>query len=449
VRAGPATVAQQLEAALTSGDFTELGDLLSADAMLDANLPGERIRVAGVAEVVARLTSLYPGDGRLVEWSPQVHPDGIAVWLERHGNDGTAVRQRHYLETRAGRVVRHWLYTAPPRTETAGGTVLFDTELVSELGEVVEQRPMISRGWSGNTLEQLTLADGRRLVAKRIVPGTNWIDRHTRDEGREALLFTSGVLSRLPETIDHAVVAAVPDGDAWWVVMRDVSDSLLPDERRLTREEHRRMLAAANGMWEEFWDEPVPHLCTLRDCLQLFSPAISEAERDGFDLLPKQYEVFWEAFAEAADRDVAEAVLALVEDPGPLVAALDARGSTLVHADIRDEQIGLEGDRLVLLDWGRATQAHPVLDFAWSLCHNGWRIDAHHDELVDDFRRARGDADDPYAVDLGVIAGLVLYGWVFGHSATYHPDPEERDWGRGELAWWVPRARRALETWSP
>jgi hypothetical protein len=55
----------------------------------------------------------------------------------------------------------------------------------------------------------------------------------------------------------------------------------------------------------------------------------------------------------------------------------------------------------------------------------------------------------PSRLELGVIAGLVMYGWVFGHSAAYHPDPAERDWARAELAWWVPRARRALETWSP
>ena len=120
-------------------------------------------------------------------------------------------------------------------------------------------------------------------------------------------------------------------------------------------------------------------------------------------------------------------------------------GTTLIHADIRDEQIGLDGDRLVLLDWGRASQGHPVVDFVWSICHNAWRIDATHDELVEDFRRARGERDDPRAVELGVIAGLVMYGWVFGHSAAYHPDPAEREWARDELAWWVPRARRALE----
>src|SRR6185437_15747523 len=117
----------------------------------------------------------------------------------------------------------------------------------------------------GNLLERLTLADGRRLIAKRIVPGTNWIDHHTKDQGREALLFTSGVLGRMPHAIDHAVLAAERDGEAWWVVMRDVSASLLSDGRRLSREEHRRVLAAANGMWDEFWNEQVPHLCSLHD----------------------------------------------------------------------------------------------------------------------------------------------------------------------------------------
>jgi aminoglycoside phosphotransferase (APT) family kinase protein len=448
----PAKVAESLREALIAGDFSALGDLYADDVVFDANLQGGRSRVAGVEAVIELLGSLFGGPGRLVEWSPGLHRSGIALWFERVSDGGTAVRQRHYLHLRDGRIGRHWAYAAPPRTAAAGardGGLLLDTRLISGLGEVAEHEPVVSTGWSGNVLERLALADGRRLVAKRIVPGTNWIDRHTKDEGREALLFTSGVLGRMPQAIDHAVVAAERDGDAWWVVMRDVSASLLPDDKRPSREEHRRILEAANLMWEEFWDEQVPHLCTLHDCFGLFSPAIAEAEHDGLDLLPKQYEVFWEAFAEAVDRDVAEAVLALVEDPAPLVAELEDRGTTLIHADIRDEQIGLDGHRLILLDWGRASQGHPVVDFFWSICHNAWRIDATHDELVEDFRHARGERDDPRALELGVIAGLVMYGWVFGHSAAYHPDPAERDWARHELAWWVPRARRALETWSP
>jgi hypothetical protein len=445
-------VAERLRAALLSGDFTALGDLYADDALLDPSLPGGRFQVAGPEGVTVFLTSRFPGPGRLVEWSPRQHPGGIALWLERVSDGGSAVRQRHYLRLRDGRIERHWAYAAPPRTASHGGgdhCVLLPAGLISRLGEVVRHEPVISTGWSGNVLERLVLADGLRLVAKQIVPGTNWIDRHTKDEGREALLFTCGVLGRMPDTIDHAVVAAMRDGEAWWVVMRDVSASLLPDGKRLSREEHRRVLAAANLMWEEFWGERVPHLCPLHECFRLFSPATGQAERDGLDLLPKQYEAFWDAFAEAVDRDVAEAVLTLVDDPAPLAAALDTCGTTLIHADIRDEQIGLDGDRLVLLDWGRASQGHPVVDFFWSICHNAWRIDASHDELVEDFRRTRGERDDPRALELGVIAGLVMYGWVFGHSACYHPDPEEQRWARGELAWWIPRARRALETWSP
>ena len=48
-------------------------------------------------------------------------------------------------------------------------------------------------------------------------------------------------------------------------------------------------------------------------------------------------------------------------------------------------------------------------------------------------------------LDLGLIAGLQLYGWIFGHSAVIHPDPAERAWAREELGWWVPRVRAALE----
>jgi hypothetical protein len=446
-------VAGALHDGLAGGDFGALADLYASDALLDANLTGGRFRVTGPEQAAEFLAARFAGPGSLIEWSPALYPGGISVWLERVSEDGEAIRQRQYLELRDGRIQRHWAYTAPPRTPPPGvhadNRVLLDTRMVSELGEVVVHEPLVSTGWSGNLLERLVLADGRRLVAKRIVPGTNWIDLHTKDEGREGLLFTSGVLDRMPPAIDHAVVTAKRDSDAWWVVMRDVSESLLPDGKRLTREEHRHLLAALNAMWEEFWGEQVPHLCTLYDCFHLFAPAIANEERDGLDLLPKQYEVFWEAFAEAVDDDVAAAVLSLLEDPSPLVAQLDACGTTIVHADVRDEQLGLEGERLVLLDWGRASQGHPVVDFFWSMWHNGWRVDATHDDLVEDFRRARGEHDDPRAVDLGVLAGLVMYGWVVGHSATYHPDPAEREWARGELDWWVPRARRSLETWSP
>ena len=123
------------------------------------------------------------------------------------------------------------------------------------------------------------------------------------------------------------------------------------------------------------------------------APATAERERAGLDVLPKQIEAAWEAFAEAVDSDVAEPCSSSSTEPEPLAAALDARGATLIHGDLRDENIGLPAGRLVLLDWGLATRGHPAVDLAWYMVHDVWRIEATHDEVVEDFRRALGERD--------------------------------------------------------
>jgi aminoglycoside phosphotransferase (APT) family kinase protein len=441
--------AKALRACIEAGDFTPLAETYAPDALLDASLPGARKRVSGPEEITAMLARVFPGRGRLIEWDAVEHPDGVAVWLERVGEDGSAVRQRHYLHLNAaGEITRHWIYSARPRTAPPAESVPEAAEeLFASLGPIAERLTLASSGWSGNRIDRLVLADGRALIAKRIVPGSDWLGRATRDPGREARLFADGTFARMPATVDPAVVAAEPEGDAWWVVMRDVSAELLDDSTPLTRDENRFVLARAAEMWAKFWGEQVPHLSTLADRLDCASPAVSERERDDVDILPKQFEAAWEAFGEAVDGDVGEAVLALVDDVRPLADALTARGATLTHGDIRDENIALPGGRLVLLDWGLATLGHPAADFAWYMVHDVWRIEATHDEVVEDFRAALGERDDPAALELGMISGLVQYGWIFGHSAVVHTDPAEREWARTELNWWVPRVRHALEQW--
>jgi Phosphotransferase enzyme family len=442
-------IAELLRAGLEAGEFGPLAEAYSAQAVLDASVPGSRRRLRGPAEATAALGACFRGPGRLIEWDTAIDPAGIAVWLERVDDGGGAVRQRHYLHLDpAGRIARHWIYAARPHTTPVREPVPEAAErLFAGLGEIADRTTLASSGWSGNRIDRLVLADGRELIAKRIVPGSDWLGRASHDPGREALLFSDGVFARMPGAVDPAIVAAERDGEAWWVVMRDVSDELLDDATPLTREQNRFVLGCAAAMWAEFWDEPVPHLSTLAHRLECAAPAISERERDEVDILPKQFEAAWEAFGEAVDADVGTAVLELVDDVTPLAAALAERGTTLIHGDLRDENIALPDGRLVLLDFGLATQGHPAAELAWYMVHDVWRIAATHDDVVADFRHALGERDDPEALELGLISGLVQYGWIFGHSAVVHTDPAEREWARTELAWWVPRVRQALEQW--
>jgi aminoglycoside phosphotransferase (APT) family kinase protein len=442
-------VLERLRACVESGDFAPLADAYADGVVLDISLPGSRRKLEGAATAVEVLANGIRGPGRLVEWTPAVHPGGIAVWFERVGEDGAVIRQRHYMHDEADRVVRHWVYAARPHTAEPDPPAAGDVaeRLFAGLGRIAERSTLASSGWSGNRIDRLVLEDGRTLIAKRIVPGSDWIGRATRDPGREALLFADGSFARLRGSVDPAVIAAEREGDAWWVVMRDVSAELLDADTPLTREQNRFVMTAAADLWNEFWDDAPASAATLAARLAMAGPTTAERERDGVDVLPKQLDAAWEAFADAVEADVGEAVLALAADPGPLASALEERGATLIHGDLRDENVGLPEGRLVLLDWGLATRGHPAVELAWYMVHDVWRIDASHDEVVDDFRRAMGERDDRHALELGLVAGLVMYGWIFGHSAVVHPDPREREWARTELDWWVPRVRRALDDW--
>jgi hypothetical protein len=441
-------VADLLRAALQTGDLGPLVAAHAEDALLDLSVQGERSLFRGGDAIAARLERLWQGRARLVEWVSAPAPNGCAVWSERVAEDGSVTRQRQYLQLRDGAIGRHWVFGAPPRT-TAPQLAGAEAPPLFERLRVTERRPLLSTGWSGNRLERLRIADGRTLIAKRIDPSADWIGRNSGDEGREGLLYTHGLFQRMPAAIDPAVVTAERDGEAWWIVMRDVSDLLLDGASPISREQNRLVMHAANAMWEEFWGERHDLLCDLGTRITFARPHVAELERDALDLLPKQFEAAWEALAEAVDKDVAEPTLALLDDPSPLISKLESYGTTLLHGDLRDEQIGLDDGRLIALDWGLATQGHPVVDLAWYMVHDVWRIEATHTEIVEDFCRARGERDDPRAVDLLGLVGLMMYGWIFGLCAVIHTDPVERHWAREELAWWVPRARHSLESWSP
>jgi uncharacterized lipoprotein YmbA len=94
------------------------------------------------------------------------------------------------------------------------------------------------------------------------------------------------VLDRLPPALDHAMVAAARDGDAWWLVMREVADALLDGHSIVQRDANRRLLAAVNEMWESFWGEHVAFLAHQALRLQMAAPAISGASETGSTSCP-------------------------------------------------------------------------------------------------------------------------------------------------------------------
>ena len=321
----------------------------------------------------------------------------------------------------------------------------------SLLAGVVSREPLaVTDGRSGSLLERVTLAGGEVLVVKHVRDGGDWIMRASHDHGRAAELWSSGVLGRVPEVIDHAVLGAEQVTGGWVVIMRDVSAALVPDHARISRADSRRVLEAAAALHAAFADGPPLRLCPLADRYGFLSPATARREAGGADEVPGLIGRGWERFAEVAPADVAGPVLAVAERPEPFAAALSAFPSTLVQGDLKLGNLGFTEDRVVMLDWGTQTGWAPAaVEVAWYLAINWSRIDATREQVLDDFRAAEGGRHDEDALRLALLGGLVQLGWDKALHASGHPDPAIRAREAADLAWWADRARDALEVWSP
>lgn len=305
-------------------------------------------------------------------------------------------------------------------------------------------------GRSGATLERLTLAGGSTVVVKWVRPGGDWLMRAMHDEGRAAALWEDGILDRVPPEIDHAVLGTVPagDGGGWALVMRDVHDWLIPAGRTLTREDSRRVIAAVHALHATFAGADLPGLAALADRYTVLGPQLPRRERGGTDAVPKLVERGWARFAERVPEDVAGPVMALLEDPAPLVAALARRPHALVHGDLKVPNLGLGPDRVVVLDWGSLTGLAPAaVDWAWYLATSANRVAASREAILADVRAAEGNGHDPIALNLALLGALLQLGWNKALDAAEHPEPPVRAREQEDLEWWVRTARGVLDAW--
>jgi aminoglycoside phosphotransferase (APT) family kinase protein len=440
------TLTELLRGAIETGDWSRFAELLRADAVLDTSSERGRHRIEGADAIVEHLSRQGPGEIR--DWDAREWPTGIALSFEWAGSEYTDRRRWYVRVDPARRVAELWSTAARPTlTPDAAEAVTPPPALVRRL-DIAHVSPLSHGGNSGAALLRAQREDGTVLVLKRVgAADADWLARATHDEGRTAQLHDSGAFTRMPASIAHGVVTVERADGAAWIAMRDVHAELLPAEARLSREQSRRILSAAAELHAAFHGRVPPGAASLRDRIGMSSPAIGDAERSQPDLLPKQFEQGWDAFAELVPADVAEPVLALTREPARLADALvRANGAaTLIHGDLRGDNLGFDGERLVLIDWDLATAGTPGVEFAWYLAHSARRIDAAHDQIEADHRAAQGDRLVDEELELAMLSGLVQYGWRIAHSARVHPDPAEAAWGRNELAWWVPRVRSALD----
>jgi hypothetical protein len=327
----------------------------------------------------------------------------------------------------------------------------------------VRQAPLVAQAsaWSGSGLTAVE-TDAGRFILKRFAPAWDYFMRVTGDtRGREALVWSSGLLDRLPPELGHACLACCRDGDGWAILMRDVGHALLARPPRLSLDAHDAVLDALAAFHAAFWGDttaadPAQGFCAPWHHYHVISPdaAASDPEQDG--VMPRIVRQGWDALPALIDAGLARQLLALTNDPQPLVDAFATLPQTVVHADARPPNIGIEDGRVLLIDWALAGPDVALLDAVWyvtSLADDAPTLrDASLARYGTHLQRRLGMRSTPDwwqpMLDLSLLGGFIRRGWIVARAWLAAADDAQRAQHRSELDWWegrVPAGMRRLE----
>jgi hypothetical protein len=314
------------------------------------------------------------------------------------------------------------------------------------LETAVERCALGADGRTHAQVERVLLADGRRLIVKRLAPGDDLMMALTADPiGREYLLWSQGVLDQLPDSVSHAVVDGWLDDDGAVIVMDDLGAAMLGQSCRLSPATRALVIEGAASMHERFLGEQLEGLAPLGLVLSRFAPQRMRLFVGCGSQLPDLVLRGWAAFDDVVTDEMSSAIFALLADPEPLADALLSRPCTLVHGDLAPTNMAIRDGKLVLVDWDLPTAGPAALDIAWMLTRSASALDAPHDEVVAAHLRSAGAVADSVGTRLALLAGLVTSGWRQALEVTEHPDEEVRQRAWTDLDWWVREARLTLE----
>jgi len=320
--------------------------------------------------------------------------------------------------------------------------------LLAERGISAPETPLAHNGFSGARISRIE-HHGATYFLKRMRFEDDWIMRGLGDTTcREAEFAASSIPGRLPANVRVPYLGAARDGDGWAVLSGDISPYLFAQDGVEPAEAWEVILAALAEMHAAFLAEPLADAgvgwCPWRERLTFLSPSTAESlAGEGIDFGAADG---WRAFRRVADSRVQEVIFGLLADPAPLLRVMAQLPATLLHADAKIANMGLEGGALWLFDWADVTVAPVGLEIGYMLAVNSSRLPWGHEETLARYaallERCLGPARLSKIgwrrqVAVAVLSGFMVLGWAKASEA----ESGRRD----EFNWWCGRISEAVD----
>ena len=285
--------------------------------------------------------------------------------------------------------------SAEPRASAAEGEARSGVdELLARATDAEALTPSDSK--SGASLERV-LIDGEPHVIKRVCFADDWLMQAIDDRtGAAAVAWSNGLFDRMPDCIDHATVAMACEhteaGPALVIVMRDVSEWLVPDDDGVVSpEQHRTFMDHMAGLHAALWGWTDDiGLVSLHNRYSIMTrPRIEVAAKASPNAtVPPLIVEGWQRLPSLAPA-MAETLFALHADPSPLVDALAGTPSTFLHGDWKMANLGTGPDgRTILVDWSFPGAGPATAELAHYLALNRRRMPESKEAAIGAYRAA-------------------------------------------------------------
>ena len=323
--------------------------------------------------------------------------------------------------------------------------------------------PFQTGGWSSTGSQFLTVetdhAEQPPYIVKRIAPERDWVMQMTEDQHWRAItVWQRGLLDRLPEEIDHAIIACAVDGQGYALLMRNVTHSLLPDGTPLSEADNQFNLDAMAALHTTFWDDiglhsPDLNLCSPQNLFTHTAPEkIGRMATDNPAPVLDMVLEGWRLLPKLVDAEVVDLLRDLAHDPRPLCHALAGYPQTLVHGDWRPANFGIERNgrpQLNLFDWARPTATVPAVDLAYYLVTSLKELPISKEATIDLYKRRLEDRlgerfDESWwqpQLELSLLAAFLMIGCFRARVTAQSEDGDDQMRGQAELVWWSEQAR--------
>ena len=290
---------------------------------------------------------------------------------------------------------------------------------------------------SGAEFERVSIGGTSYVVKHFTVP--DWLADGSLDlTCRSVGLFEDGVYAAAADIVDSTVVNVARLGEpSRWpaaMLMRDATTAFVPADAPVDMATHRAFLTAMAGLHQRFWESPPETTyMPLVANYEFLSPRRADIERESLGDRSDVLRAVRPGWQNVAVQQPAawSAIAALLDDPQPLVSALQRGPATFVHGDWKMGNLGRTPEgRVVLVDWDRPMTAPGVIDLAWYVAVNCDRLPESKDDALRTYREALeglGVATEPWwdeQVQLALLGAFLQLGW----SKAGQPE---------ELAWWA------------